>query len=656
MPDSLGGVDPDTVLSPDSSSAASAIPVDSMAAADGARPSGLPLAVSSPAANAIVNSATLTVKGKTAPGATVSVRDQETRADAGGAFSVSVALDPGANTLAVQSELGGVRARSEVSVTYRPPLQVSVRGIREGLSTREPELPIEVQVEENVTYTISKDGAEVTSPVRLSEGTNLITVTVFDPWGGERSKTYSVTYTPADELFIDVTSPKDGGKIGDASILVTGKTVAGASVAIDGMAASVDASGNFSSRVTLNGVGPDFTLYVTASRDGDEVSEEITVTLEKEMFLSIGTPSSGQEVSETRVQFQGNTVPGATVEVNGSAVMVDGGGAFSYDAHLPDEEGEYPFEIVASFGAREIAEDLSVYYVPPRVPMFLKLSTPNDGQEITSTPMRVGGTTVGTARVTVNGRTATVTPSGAFSMAIPVSERDIGEYPITVESSDGVEDAVEDITVVVDIRSPQINRSAPQVQVITLGEATRDGTLPVQVTDRTPSDEITLTYEINGSSEEMVLEPNSREYLRLVEGKNRWSVRANDRAENSAPSQSGTIYYLPGPLYIDIIEPFSGNLEIDDLPPMPRNAGALTMDIEVEIDDGIGTVPESILYCRVRGTSASGEVVDMQLKNDSRYLYSGQIRVGRGRNSFMVVAEDKAGNRVNEPLTIQISD
>jgi len=630
--------------------------VDTLVVEEDTRPSGLPLSVSTPAADAVVSSATISVKGKTAPGATVAVRDEQTGADAGGAFSVSVSLDPGPNIIRVEARLGGVSAQSELSVTYRPPLQVSVRGIRDGMLTREPELPIEVQVGDNATYTISIDGAEVGSPVSLTKGINPITITVSDPWGGEKSRTYSVTYTPADELYVDVISPDDGGKVGDPTILVTGRTVAGASVNIDGLAAAVDAMGNFNSRVTLNGVGPDFTILVSAMLDGEEVSEEISVTLEKRMFLSIGTPSSGQDVSETRVHFQGNTVPGATVEINGTPAMVDGGGAFSYDAHMPDEEGEYSFEVVAAFGAEEMTEDILVYYVPPRVPMFLKLSTPKDGADIIATPIRVSGTTVGNARVSVNGRIATVAPSGAFSMDIPISEREIGDYPITVESSDGIEDAVEDLTVVVDIRSPQINRSAPQLQVITLADATRDGTLPIQVTDRTPSDEITLSFEINGSSDDMKLDPNSREYLNLVEGKNRWSVRATDLADNAAPLQTGMTYYLPGPLHIDIIEPASGVLHIDDLPPMPRNAGTLTVDIEVEVDDGIGTVPESILYCRVKGISASGEIVDVQLKNESRYSYTGQIRVGRGRNSFMVLAEDKAGNRVNEPLTIQISD
>ena len=110
---------------------------------------------------------------------------------------------------------------------------------------------------------------------------------------------------------------------------------------------------------------------------------------------------------------------------------------------------------------------------------------------------------------------------------------------------------------------------------------------------------------------------------------------------------TGEIYYLPGPLVIDIIEPDETQYVIDDLPPMPVNAQSLSMDIEVEIDDGIRDVPETILFCRVNG---------IVLKETNNYIYKGKIPLKRGVNNFLIEVEDMAANREKKTFTIVINE
>lgn len=81
--------------------------------------SGISLTISSPANGASVTVATVTVRGKTAPGADVSINDVEVKADSSGNFSGAVALDEGENFIAITAvDSDGNSADQELTVTY----------------------------------------------------------------------------------------------------------------------------------------------------------------------------------------------------------------------------------------------------------------------------------------------------------------------------------------------------------------------------------------------------------------------------------------------------------------------------------------------------------------------------------------------------------
>lgn len=83
--------------------------------------SAISLTVSSPVNGLVSTSPTVIVKGITLPNADVAVNDSDLKADASGAFSVSIKLDEGDNVIVViaNDDQGNV-AEKEITVTYTP--------------------------------------------------------------------------------------------------------------------------------------------------------------------------------------------------------------------------------------------------------------------------------------------------------------------------------------------------------------------------------------------------------------------------------------------------------------------------------------------------------------------------------------------------------
>ena len=130
-------------------------------------------------------------------------------------------------------------------------------------------------------------------------------------------------------------------------------------------------------------------------------------------------------------------------------------------------------------------------------------------------------------------------------------------------------------------------------------QAVRTPNIIIQALDRTPDDKLTIDIKNNGFSEAITTESGKNEQYSLLEGKNQYSILVKDMASNVSNTVSGLIYYLPGPLYISFIEPSSSQTTISGVPPMPGKKGLKPFNVVIEIDDGIGTVPETIKYCKL---------------------------------------------------------
>ena len=458
------------------------------------------------------------------------------------------------------------------------------------------------------------------------------------------------------EVYLNIESPEENTKVNAAQVVIKGTATPGAVVIIGSKQNDVKDNGKFVINIDLlPGVNK---IVVTAQLGSVSKEAFISIIYEpaKKLFLTLSQPAEGMKVNTPVIPVQGATVAGAEVTVEDNNVSVESDGSFSYQVHIPDEAGEYIIQAISTYKGEEVTLERTVIYEPEREKLELAVSSPINGQEIKTSLMRVVGKTVFGAKVEIIGgggnfnRTFTVSKDGSFTCDIPIHERDIGEYVIEVNAS--VEETGEEkdkmITVEVDIKSAGINTSIPRIDITgpTQG-ASRIGYLIARVTDNTPEDQLTLTADINGAKDQYTLERSDQEKIVLEEGKNRYTFYAVDQAGNKSNVLSGEIYYLPGPLVIEIIEPDATQYVIDDLPPMPVSAKALTMEMEVEIDDGIRDVPETILYCRVNG---------IVLKEVNNYLYKGKIPLKRGVNNFLVEVEDIANNRMKKTFTIVINE
>jgi hypothetical protein len=83
---------------------------------------------------------------------------------------------------------------------------------------------------------------------------------------------------------------------------------------------------------------------------------------------------------------------------------------------------------------------------------------------------------------------------------------------------------------------------------------------------------------------------------------------------------------------------------------MPKGYGGSKMNVQVEINDGIRNVPETIRYVRI--TDKSGRMVQMLDKQNYKYVID--VPLSRGMNSFIVTVQDIADNTGTKKFDVNI--
>ena len=366
--------------------------------------------------------------------------------------------------------------------------------------------------------------------------------------------------------------------------------------------------------------------------------------------LNLLSPAHGAVTKSPFIQVTGTTVQGAKIFVNDMQIPSGQDGFFSYRVPIPDEPQEYSVEIRAEYKGKELVEERNIVYEPAVDKLLLDIGSPVHGQVINRRTVRLNGKTTPRAVVTVNGLPVNVTSTGLLSSDISFSERDIGFHTLEINARLQDKEITKTIDLHVSAGSPQINTSAPHcIAQVSAMQATNRDRYPVQVFDRTPEDQLTLSITNNGRTEEFVTDPGRSEFLMLNEGLNTYTIKATDKAGNVSNVINGKVYYLPGPLSLTVNEPSANPCIIEGLPPLPRQYGVLKHKVEIEIDDGIGRVPETIRYCKLIGNGQT-----LLLRNNNDYRYRGEVQLSRGRNTFTIQVEDLAGNSVLGKLDIVI--
>jgi hypothetical protein len=366
--------------------------------------------------------------------------------------------------------------------------------------------------------------------------------------------------------------------------------------------------------------------------------------------LKLISPVHGARLKEPFIQITGSTNAGAKVYINDVMIPVGRDGFFSTRMPIADESQEYALEIKAELSGQERTEERVVIYEPQQKKLTLEMISPQNGQIIDRKAIRITGKTIPQANVAVNGLSIPVSLNGTFTYDIQVQEYNIGEFTIEVLARDQEQELSKKLNVIINGASDQINTSVPQCIVSTKNlTAIRTNTVLIQTLDRTPHDALMLTITNNGIVEQIPTESGKNEQYTFQEGKNNYSISARDMAGNISNVINGELYYLPGPLQVTLIEPSENPAIIRGVPPMPGKKGLKPVTVEVEISDGIGTVPETIKYCKLIGNG-----LNVLMRNSNGYQFKGDAAIVRGHNTYQIQVEDIAGNTASAKFEIDI--
>jgi hypothetical protein len=525
----------------------------------------------------------------------------------------------------------------------------------------EPSIVVKGTAVAGATVTVNGQEATVSGAggfsalVELASGRTAIVVEARR--GAERATMeLSGEYRPP--LWLNVLNLSDGSTVGSAELRLDIEVSDGARFSVNGK--------NGESALTLS-PGMNAITVLAWDRWNNRVEKRFSVTLAalERFALSLNSPMEGAEVNTPLIAVSGSTTAGAKLTVNRQSVPVSGTGFFSYKVPLPDEPGEYSVAVVASYGGEEESIERTVVYRPRRSALKLDIVAPAEGQRIVDGVVVIQGKVSSGAVVEINGRRALVQAGGVFNSRIELTG--YGDFDIDIvarfENVEGyVDDGPQEVSALRRVRFEQqdylalskFNTQAPRLTLTgASAKATRLRTVQVQVMDQTPEDMIRLTTTLNGSRDEQLVEAGGRVSIDLDEGKNVFSIAGVDGAQNRSNVVSGELYCLPGPLEITLIEPASTELTISDLPPMPRSIPNPRIDVEVELEDGIGDVAETIEFCQIVRTGGGGSETIL-LKSRGDYRYQGEITLFRGLNTLLITAQDIAGNRQQKAVTIRI--
>lgn len=192
---------------------------------------------------------------------------------------------------------------------------------------------------DNVTFTaaVAADPFTVQVPAQF-ETTYLVTLRSTDTAGNRAFAqiSYRVDRTPP---FISLLQPTNGSAVRGPTVRFAGGTEIGATLTINGTAASVDGSGNFDANVTL-GEGLDTVGLTAVDLAGNVHFFEIELRVDSTPpGIVVFSPLNGSTVSTLTVDLIGFVEPGAGIWVDGVAQFALNNGSFNFTVDL-NTEGE----------------------------------------------------------------------------------------------------------------------------------------------------------------------------------------------------------------------------------------------------------------------------------------------------------------------------
>ncbi|MCL4389890.1 MAG: hypothetical protein M1484_01505 [Patescibacteria group bacterium] len=159
------------------------------------------------------------------------------------------------------------------SLTATSSAQITISGVAD------PKATVEVSQNGNILgSTVTDDSGQFSYDVTLNHGDNVFTAIAVTDSGIKSlaSDSYKVSYLTA-KPNLTVTSPKDGDKVTDSPITLSGSTDPGDSVTVNGFVALVKDDGSFSYNLTLND-GDNKVKVIASDPAGNQTTQELTVS------------------------------------------------------------------------------------------------------------------------------------------------------------------------------------------------------------------------------------------------------------------------------------------------------------------------------------------------------------------------------------------
>ena len=282
-----------------------------------------------------------------------------------------------------------------------------------------------------VAVTVDASGAWTTSVATAGEGLLVVTAVATDAAGNSTTVTHDLTVdtlAPA----VAITTIEGGDDLINAAeaaggVTVSGTAEIGATLTVNGVAVTVDASGGWTTSVATAGEG----LLVVTAVATDAAGNSTTVTHDLTVdtvapAVAITTIEGGDDLINAAEAAGGVTVSGtaeigATLTVNGVAVTVDASGGWTTSVATAGD-GLLVVTAVATDAAGNsttVTHDLTVDTVAPAV----AITTIEGGDDLINAAEAAGGVTVsGTAEIgatlTVNGVAVTVDASGGWTTSV----------------------------------------------------------------------------------------------------------------------------------------------------------------------------------------------------------------------------------------------
>ena len=473
-------------------------------------------------------------------------------------FSVPVQLSPGVETSIAITARDGAGQTTTITrtLTYLPALpQITILSPANEEATKDATVKVTGTAASDIKITgVSVNGVNATADAKgnfsasvpLQYGWNTLSVTATDETNRSSSNSVRVL-RQGDPPTIAITGPMEGFVSGEATVKITGtaSTTAGKveSVTVNGVPASVSASGSWSTEVTLQ---PGENLLAAEVRD---TGEGVTRATRKVVYaagaptITFTSPAPGAEVNKTTATIKGQvstSVTLRTLSINGNRVTPDARGNFTLTVYnLKPGENTITAEATDALG-REGSASLTfkVTYQPPQIHLTAPASVETEEVTISGSVVVASGYAV--RQVYVAGKSVTVDQSGAFSATVKLTKA--GENTVAVTANDGTQTSKAEVMINFTPTPPELSISSPADQSTATSSS-------VTVTGQAKSKYGAVTVTVNGRSATVKDDGSFSTSASLVaSGAQSITVTAKDKFGTTTTQSVTVTYGAPAPV------------------------------------------------------------------------------------------------------------